>query len=71
VLCLRPSQEVITHLEGALSASHASLGRVWQEVVFAGWGEPTLRWETVCDVAEEIRRKHKNVKVCTCVDLLI
>lgn len=57
------AMEVITHLEGALSASHASLGRVWQEVVFAGWGEPTLRWETVCDVAEEIRRKHKNVKL--------
>ena len=50
-------------LDGALSASHASF-KPMQEVVFAGWGEPTLRWETTMVVAESVRMAHKNVNVC-------
>lgn len=55
-------QEILSGLEGALSASHSSF-KPEQEVVFAGWGEPTLRWETALVVAEGIRTSHKNVKV--------
>ena len=49
-------------VEGALSASHASF-KPEQEIVFAGWGESTLRWETALVVAENIRISNNNVKV--------
>lgn len=48
--------------QGDLALSHAR-GLIKQEVVFAGWGEPTLRWHVVCEVAEYLRKTNRHVKV--------
>lgn len=37
------------------------------QLVFAGWGEPTLRWDTVMTVGERLLRSaHEGIKVWVC-----
>lgn len=49
-------------MQGELAQSHTK-GLLHQEVVFAGWGEPTLRWGVVCELAEHLRRTHRHIHV--------
>lgn len=57
------AKEILTRLEESLLEFYQTRYILSPDVTFCGYGEPTIRWETVCNVAEELRLRHPNIRL--------